>query len=90
MRALVRGIEVGAKAQVRKVLQTPFMRRVIERLATAAGARSTLTSPAEALFGEGVSAERRLLEVEAERDALAETIAGLKRKIDELERDGRH
>lgn len=86
MRAVLRSIEVGAKAQVRKVLQISFIRRLLERLAAAAGARSTLTSPAEALFGEGASADRRLLEVEAERDALAETIVSLKRQIDELER----
>lgn len=89
MRTVFRGIEMGAKAQVRKVLQTPLMRRVIERLAAAAGARSALTTPAEALFGEGASAERRLLEVEAERDALVETIVSLKRQIDELEREKR-
>jgi len=87
MRTFLRGIEVGLKARLREVLQTPPVRRVIERLAAAAGARSTLTTPAEALFGEGASAERRLLEVEAERDALADTIVSLKRQIEELERE---
>lgn len=81
---LDRGI-IRIKKYLLKILRKPPMRAFIARLAAASGARAPLTTPVSPLLGEGVAPERRLVEVEAERDALAHEIAALRKRVLELE-----
>lgn len=81
---LDRGI-IRIKKYLLRILRNPPMRAFIARLAAASGARAPLTTPVSPLFGEGAAPERRLVEVEAERDALAHEIATLRKRVLELE-----
>lgn len=56
---------------------------------SAPGAAPTLVKPEAPIFQEGASAEQRLREVEAERDALVLQLAALRQRIRELEGQSR-
>lgn len=50
------------------------------------GHAPTLSAPSAPMFGEESDAPRRIMELEAERDALAAQLSVLRRRVEDLER----
>lgn len=75
------------KRLLARVVRSPRFQSLLARLSSV-GAAPALNRPDAAMFGEGSGPDRRISELEAERDALVQQMVALRQRIAELERRG--